>query len=167
MFKSLVLVGAFASLALVPGAAIAKANDADRAFLTQDVQGGRYELALAKMAVTKAKAPAVRTYAQEIVRDHESANAALMKLAQQEGVNAPGGMAAKDSETLTRMQGLSGAAFDTAYVDEMVRINAEDEQTAKKEKDLTSESGIKAYLNKFAAMDAKHKAGAMKLKSAG
>lgn len=163
MRTSLVTIGTAISLSL-GGAAIAKVAPADAAFLTQDVQGGRYELALAKLGAAKAKAPAVRRYAQELVRDHQSANATLTALVRQEGVSAPSGMTAQDRQKLTRIQGLSGPAFDKAFVDEMVGINAEDEQTANKEKTTTRDSRIKAYIQRFEAMDAKHKQGASRLK---
>lgn len=163
MRNLLVTVGTVLSLSL-GGAAMAKVNEADQAFLTQDVQGGRYELALAKLGVAKAKAPAVRRYSQELVRDHQSANATLMTLARQEGVSAPVGMTAQDQQKLTQMQRLSGAAFDKAFVGEMVQINAEDEQVAKKEKATTSDARIKAYIKRFEAMDAEHKRGALQLK---
>lgn len=151
----------------LPGIASAKANAADQAFLTKDVQGGRYELALAKLGLTKARSPAVRQYAQELVRDHVSANASLLRLVQQEGMHAPSGVSAEDRPRLTQMQGQSGGAFDKAFVAEMVRINAEDEQSANKEKSTTSDARIKAYIKQFEAMDAEHKQGALQLKSAG
>ena len=157
------LAAAIATLSFA-SAADARATDADRAFLTQDIQGGRYELALAQLGAAKATRPAVRQFSQMVVRDHSQANAALTQLARSEGVIAPAGMKADDAARLTRMKGLSGAAFDKAYVDEQNRINNEDEKDANKEKASTKEPAIKAYIARFAAMDAKHKSGAQALK---
>lgn len=163
--RTSITISAAALLLTLSTAGMAKVSGADQSFLTQDMQGGRYELALAKLGVAKAKAPAVKQYSQELVRDHQSANMTLMRLVTQEGVRVPAGMTAKDTQTLTKMRGMSGAAFDKAYVEEMVRINAEDEQAANKEKASTKDARIKAYIKQFEAMDAKHKQGAIKLKS--
>ena len=65
------------------------------------------------------------------------------------------------------MQALTGTAFDQAYVAEQGRINAEDEQDADKEKASTKDGAIKAFISRFAAMDAKHKQGAQQLQSGG
>ena len=144
--------------------ASARASDADRAFLTQDVQGGRYELALARLGAAKATRPAIRAYSQMVVRDHTQANAALTRLARSEGISAPAGMKADDAQRLAKLRAMKGAAFDQAYVDEQNRINAEDKQDADKEKASTKEPAIRAYLARFAAMDAKHQSGAEALK---
>ena len=149
---------------LTPIAAQARATDADRAFLTQDIQGGRYELALAQLGAAKATKPAIKRFSQMVVRDHTQANAALVQLARSEGVTAPAGMSADDAARFAKLKGMSGAAFDRAYVDEQNRINAADKQDADKEKASTKEPAIKAYITRFAAMDAKHKSGAEALK---
>lgn len=163
MRSSLLLVAAAAFV--LPCAAQARASDADKAFLTQDVQGGRYELALAKLGVAKATKPAIRSYSKMVARDHTSANAALTKLARSEGVSAPAGMKSEDMERLAKLRGMSGAAFDQAYVDEQNRINTEDKQDADKETGSTSEPAIRNYISRFASMDAKHKSMAEALKN--
>ena len=144
-----------------------KVSDADHAFLSKDVQGARFELALAKAAQSKASSSKVRAYAQTIVQDHEQANAALMRLAKQEGVDPPGGITPKDAETLTKLNGLNGPAFDKAYLNEVTRINAEDETDADHEKSSTHDQRISGYIKKFSAMDAKHKKIGESLKKAG
>lgn len=148
----------------LPVAAQARATDADRSFLTQDVQGGRYELALAKLGAAKATKPAIRSYSHMVVRDHSTANAALIRLAKSEGARVPAGMKAEDMQRLAKLREMKGAAFDQAYVEEQSRINTEDKQDADKEKASTREPAIKAYITRFAAMDAKHKSMAEALK---
>lgn len=165
MLKSIVMVGAAAAVTLMPGAAQARASAADQAFLTQDVQGGRYELALAKLGMMMATKPAIRQYSQMVVRDHTSANAVMATLARTEGVNPPAGMTDQDSARLAKLRGMKASAFDQAYIAEQNRINSEDEQAAAKEKSSTRDAAIKAYLVRFAAMDAKHKRMAEALKN--
>ena len=164
MFKSPFLMGVALSASLLSSAVQARASDADRTFLIQDVQGGRYELELAKLATTKATKPAIKQYAQMIVRDHSRANQALMQLMKQEGVNPPAGMTDKDTKMLARLKTMSGSNFNRAFVDEMNRINIQDEQAANQEKGSTSEPAIRSYIARFSDMDAKHKAGAAQLR---
>lgn len=164
MRKQGAMAGLVMAASLFSAAAHARATDADRKFLTQDVQGGRYELALARLGATKATKPAIRRYSQMVVRDHSVANAALARLARAEGVSAPAGMKAEDSARLAKLRGMDGASFDQAYVDEQIRINSEDKQDADKEKASTKEPAIKAYIARFAAMDAKHQRMAEQLK---
>ncbi len=156
---------AAAAVALsLAAAAQARVTDADRAFLTQDIQGGRYELALAQLGASKATKPAIRQFSQMVVRDHTQVNATLNRLAQSEGVSAPGGMTAADTGRLAKLRAMNGAAFDKAYVEEQNRINSEDKQDADKEQATTKEPAIRAYLSRFAAMDAKHKRGSEALR---
>ena len=99
-----------------------------------------------------------------VVRDHTTANAALTRLAKSEGVSAPAGIRAEDMQRLAKLRGMKDDAFDQAYVDEQNRINSEDKQAADKETASTSERAIKAYITRFASMDAKHKSMAEALK---
>lgn len=138
-------------------AAHAKATAADAAFLTQEMQGARYEIALAKLAQTRGTTPAIKAYARKIVADHSQANPALMQLGKAEGVAFPAGMTSGDTAKLARLGAARGKAFDTAYVAEVTRINAEDEASFKKEAAATRDPRIKAYVARFSSMDAAHK----------
>lgn len=138
-------------------AVIAKATDTDSAFLVQEMQGARYEIAIAKLAETKATTPAIKAYARKIVADHAQANTSLMQLSKAKGVAVPAGMSGADTAKLATLKQARGKAFDTAYVDEVTRINAEDEESFKKETSATQDEQIKAYVAKFSRMDAAHK----------
>lgn len=52
---------------------------------------------------------------------------------------------------------MSGADFDKLYVSEITRINADAEKGFAKASKTTQDQQIKAYVQKFASMDAKHK----------
>ena len=147
---------AFAT-ALVFATPVLAVTDTDKSFLSDEAQGSMYELAIAKLATTHATSPKVRAYSQKIVTDHEQANKALMMLAQGEGVTLPTSMSIADSARLEKLRLTSRSGFDKAYVDEVTRINADDEKSFAKEKQSTRDPKIKAYVAKFAAMDAKHK----------
>ncbi len=141
----------------MPATTIAQASSADRAFLQKASQGADYELALARTATTGASNVDVRAYAQRIVKDHDQANVALTQLLKSEAVPVPAGMAASDSAKLAKLKALRGRSFDKRYVDEVTRINMEDEKDTATETRTTRDARIKAYLGRFSRMDAEHK----------
>ena len=141
----------------MPATTIAQASFADRAFLQKASQGADYELALARTATIGASNPEVRAYAQRIVKDHDQANVALTQLLKSEAVPVPAGMAASDSAKLAKLKALRGRSFDKRYVDEVTRINMEDEKDTATETRTTRDARIKAYLGRFSRMDAEHK----------
>ncbi len=142
---------------LAASSALAAVSERDKAFLDQDVQGARFELAIAKLATTQATKPQIRSYSSRVASDHEKANAALMKLVATEGVTPPSGMSSQDTQKLADLKGLSGPSFDKAYVAEITRINADDEKTSKEEEQSTQDPKIKAYIQRFSSMDKSHK----------
>lgn len=58
----------------------------DKHFITKVAEGSEKEVAIAQLAAQKASDPAVRSYAQQLVDDHQKMNSDLMQLAQRKGV---------------------------------------------------------------------------------
>jgi putative membrane protein len=88
----------------------------DNDFMTEAAVGGMAEVELGKMASTKAQNADVKKFAQMMVADHTKANTELKALATKKSVTLPTELDAKHKSTMTEMQGLSGAAFDKAYI---------------------------------------------------
>lgn len=147
---------------LTPAWAASLANS-DKQFLTDDAQGANYELALAKLAQQKATRAEVKSYADRLVSDHTTENAALEKLMAAKGVSPSTGLKAQDQSRLSQMSSQSGAMFDTAFVNEAVRINAKDKKSSAAEKSSTSDADIKGLLSQFASMDSGHEKAALAL----
>ena len=159
MFRQMLL-----PLALIAGIAPALAQNTptrsttDKDYLVQDAQGAAYELESAKLATRKASNPDVKAYAQKLVHDHETYNAALQRLGHEHGFALPNDLTSADTVRLTALKALSGSLFDKAYVKEAIRINADDLDEAKTEMDATQDEGIKTFISQFAGMDAEHEA---------
>lgn len=90
------------------------------AFLRVAGQDGRAEVALAELASTKAQSSDVKAYAAMLRRDHEKANTELEALAKQMNVTVSDPSTAQQ-DVKRRLQGLSGEAFDRAYIQQMVQ----------------------------------------------
>ena len=152
----------------LPGPAMeGKANpslsDGDRAFLIKDAQGAAFERQLAEMAVKKAADPAVKRYAEMIVRDHSEYNSTLQTVGQDHGIALP---TVPDETHVARLRDFSaksGKVFDAEFVKEMRQVNAEDADDSAKEERTTMDSGIHNFIVRFKQMDEKHKAEAEKL----
>jgi len=138
-------------------------TDSDRQFMMQDASGGFYEIAIAALAQERASRDAIKAYAAMLIRDHADYNAALQQLAASKGVTLPTGMTAEDRTKLNGMNLQGGSTLDRSFILEAIRINDEDRKAAQDEAAATSDPDIKAFLQKFAAMDAKHEQGAKAL----
>lgn len=114
------------ALLLVPTAALAqgsKLNDAQIAHIAYTA--GNLDIAAAKQALTKTQNPKVKSFAQEMVRDHQAVNDKALALVKKLNVTPEDN---PTSQALTKgaeakradLDKLSGAAFDRAYVDNEV-----------------------------------------------
>jgi putative membrane protein len=125
--KKHVLMAAAASLALMP-AAFAQSNKAgaaqeqtqispaDQNFVTKAAIGGMFEVQSSELANDKAQSAEVKKFAKQMIRDHGKANKELTSAAEDKGATVPSALDAKHAAVLQKLDGLSGAAFDSAYV---------------------------------------------------
>ena len=119
-----VMAAAVASVAAVQTPP--KEHSSSAAFLKSAAEGGQQEVTLATTAESKAANPQVKALAETIRKDHESANAELKTLAEKKNVTLPMTPSTADKATSNRLEKLSGAAFDKAYVAEMVKDHRTD-----------------------------------------
>lgn len=135
----------------------------DKKFLLESSEGAQYELALARLAQQKATRPDVKGYAARLVSDHSTENPALDRLLAAKGVTPSVGIKDEDHMRLNDLSNQTGPAFDGRFVAEAVRINAEDKKSSAKEKSSTRDADIKAFLSRFASIDAEHEKAALAL----
>lgn len=101
-------------------AGMAKMPTTAAAFAQHAGQAGLAEVALGKLAATKASDTDVREFAQKMVDDHSKANAELASLAKSKSIPVPTDTDAKHKAEADRLSKLSGAAFDKAFMHAMV-----------------------------------------------
>ena len=136
----------------------------DRQFLIKDAQGGAYEIAIAALAQQRTSREDIRAYASRIIADHAIYNQALQELAGAKGVELPTDMTAEDRVRLNGINVYSGGTADRSFIEEAIRINAEDKQDAADEAAKTPDPDIRAFLRKFEAVDAEHERMALALR---
>jgi putative membrane protein len=93
-------------------------SDAD--FMKQATLGGKLEVDLAQMAKTKSDNDKLKKAAEAIEKDHTDANAELRMIADRADVALPG-LTDEQKATKDRFQTLSGAEFDRAWIDQMIK----------------------------------------------
>jgi putative membrane protein len=122
-FPTYVAIAAGFLLTGVTGAQQNQANrleTADHTFAMKAASGGLAEVELGNLAMQKAKDPKVKEFGQRMVTDHTKANNELKAIAANKGITLPTTLDAKDQKTKDRLSSLTGAAFDRAYMSDMV-----------------------------------------------
>ena len=121
---------------------------ADKAFVMDAATGGMAEVELGKMAAEKAASADVKQFGQRMADDHGKANGELQALAGQKGVTLPTEPTAAQKATSARLAKLSGAAFDRAYMQDMVKDHAKDVAAFKHASTSAADADLKAWAGK-------------------
>ncbi len=118
----------------------------DYKFAVEATQGGQAEVTLGQLAAQKAEDPAVKQFAQRMVDDHTKANQQLNQILQQKGASVPDeAVSSSEQKEMDRLQKLSGADFDKAYVSHMLRDHKKDVKEFQNESDDAKDPDIKTF----------------------
>jgi putative membrane protein len=96
-------------------------SNLDSAFMVKAGGDGLAEVELGRMAVDRASSGDVKSFAQMMVDDHSKANGELTGLAGQKSVSLPSEPPPPAKAAKDHLSTLTGAAFDKAYMDQMVK----------------------------------------------
>lgn len=121
---------------------------ATKNFVLKAAKGGLAEVEFGRLAAEKATDPDVKQFGQKMVDDHSKANDELKTIAQQKGIALPTELDAKDKRTRDHLAKLSGAAFDRAYMSDMVKDHTKDVAEFRKESKSGKDSDVKAFAGK-------------------
>ena len=82
--------------------------------------GGMTEVELGKIAQTMAQDPKVRTFADDMIKDHGRGNMELAALAKSKGLAMPTALDSDHKAIVEKLSSKSGADFDVAYSKQMM-----------------------------------------------
>jgi putative membrane protein len=139
---------------LLVSAAVAQQSQANRLqtgdtnFVTKAGEGGMAEVELGRLAVDKATNPKVKQFGQRMIDDHTKINDELKKLCSDKGITAPTAISAADQSQKDKLSGLSGAAFDHAYMENMVSDHKHDISEFEHEASHGTDPDVKAFASK-------------------
>lgn len=120
-------------------------SGSDLAFVEKVSQGGMFEVVASKVAAQKAQAQDVKDQANTEVHDHQLVGQKLRSIASTNGVDLPPELNADFQKRVDRLSGLSGAAFDDAYLQEMDSIHALDGAAFAQEAKTGQNADLKAF----------------------
>jgi len=120
----------------------------DKTFVQKAAIGGIAEVEMGKMAQQKGSSDQVKQFGSRMVEDHSKANDELKQIASSKGITLPTDLDAKHKSKMDKMQKLSGAQFDRAYMDDMVADHKEDVAEFKKQASSGKDSDLKAFASK-------------------
>ena len=109
-----------AALSLMVGAGVVQAQTpippAPKDFVMAAAQSDHYEILAAHIAVAQSRDERVRTFAQEMIRDHTRLSDELSKAAMASGLPSPdAGVSSDQAALLSGLQSLHGPEFDKTY----------------------------------------------------
>lgn len=128
----------------------------DQTFARKAAQGGLAEVRLGQLAVSNGSSQRVKDFGQRMVDDHTRVNDKLRSIAGKDDLMLPTDLSTKDQALLKRLSGLSGAEFDKAYMDEMVKDHQADIADFEKEADSGRNSDLKSFASSTLPMLQEH-----------
>jgi putative membrane protein len=118
---------------------------ADEKFVRGAAEGSMAEVKLGQLAEEKGQSEEVKKFGKRMVEDHSKAEDQLKELGAKEGINMPTDVNRKDAETYQRLAKMSGAQFDKAYAQEMVRDHEKDINEFKSATNTTQKPSLKQF----------------------
>lgn len=120
----------------------------DSKFAVTAADGGMAEVALGQLALQKGTSAQVKEFAAMMVKDHTKANTELKAVAGAKNITLPAAPGEDNQKIAADLSKKTGADFDKAYIDEMVKDHEKDvklfEDYTKDGKDTT----LKAFATK-------------------
>jgi putative membrane protein len=142
-------VALFAGVLLFGRSMTSSAQDSsassDRRFSANAAAGGMAEVKLGQLAQEKASSEAVKSFGKRMVEDHSKAGEQLKETAKGEKIQLPFEMTAADKAAYDRLDKLSGAEFDRAYMQMMVKDHEEDVAEFKREATSGKNKALKDF----------------------
>ena len=99
---------------------------ADSTFIRQTIRGNYTEVALGRLAGSRATNSQVKDFAERMVSDHNDMNKEWVDLAQDNDMKVTVEFGPAGQQSIDRLEGLSGSAFDQAYMSENIREHEQD-----------------------------------------
>lgn len=142
------------------GALTAQAQNlakSDQQMLEQLAQSNMAEIEAGKVALQKSQSTEVKAFAQQMIDDHTKGLQEVQSVAQAKGVTLPADVDAKNKAMVSKLNGLSGDAFDRSYLSQ-AGVSAHKKTHALVQKVQTSakDADVKALAAKLEPTVAQH-----------
>jgi putative membrane protein len=129
---------------------------ADKTFVKKALEGSMAEVQMGQLALQKSNDDQVKQFAQRMVDDHGKMVDQMKPVAEQMGVKVPEGPNKAQMKSMDKMKGLSGDAFDQAYIKDMVKDHKKDDSEFKQEAQSTQNPQLKPLVTQGAQIIETH-----------
>jgi putative membrane protein len=129
---------------------------ADREFVMQAEKINLQERVLGTMAQEKSQNKDVQDYGKMLVKDHNDALQKLVDLMNKNGMGQPKQLPEERSQAIKDMQGLSGAAFDTKFLEMMVEGHQKAIEMFRRAADSAQNTDVRDYAKDMLSTLEKH-----------
>jgi putative membrane protein len=102
------------------------ADKATQKFMTEAIQGNLAEVAMGQLAQKKGQSEGVRSFGQQLAKDHSDANQKATAVASGVGVTPPTEPSRKQKADYENMSKVADAKFDRAFSQAMVKDHNKD-----------------------------------------
>ena len=99
---------------------------ADSAYIRQAIRSNFTEVALGRLAESRASDSAVEEFAERVISEHNSMNAQWGALARNNGMRVGLDLDPAGQQAIERLEDLDGAEFDQGYMAEVIRQHEQD-----------------------------------------
>ena len=128
----------------------------DEAFVRAAARGGLSEIKLGKLAMDQGSNEAVKAFGTRMVAEHTKAGDDLKEAAKEENNGLPTDLTAKDQATYDRLSKLSGAEFDQAYAQDMVKDHQQDLRDFQREANHGNDDVVRGFASETVPMIQQH-----------
>ncbi|HKN74982.1 MAG TPA: DUF4142 domain-containing protein [Candidatus Acidoferrum sp.] len=139
-----------------PVLSTAEAVMKDEAFVRAAARGGLCEIKLGKLAMDQGSNEGVKAFGTRMVAEHTKAGDDLKEAAKEEHIGLPTNLAAKDQATYDRLSKLTGADFDQAYAQDMVKDHQQDLRDFQREANYGNDDAIREFASATVPMIQQH-----------
>jgi len=121
---------------------------ADAAFLKKTSDWGLKEKRLGELASARGSTEAVKELGRKMYDDHSRLNAQLRLLAAEKHLTLPKDSAEKEEPAIVRLEKLTGAEFDKAFAEQIVKDHKQAVQDFQRAARSAQDQGVKAFAEK-------------------
>jgi putative membrane protein len=139
------------SLALRADDAQANQNKLDAkeaAFIKETARAGHMEVKMGQIGKDQGQSSEIKQLGERIVKDHTKANEELTAIASNKGVDLASDASKHAHDDMNKLNGKSGADFDKAYAEHMIRDHKKDIAKFEKASRECKDTELKAFIDK-------------------
>jgi putative membrane protein len=132
------------------------ASSTDKKFVHSALEGENAELKLGQLAAQRGNSDNVKQFGKKMVDDHTKLSEQMVQIARREGIDVPNGVKGRDKTLEMKLGGLSGDAFDRAFVKAMVLDHRKDLLEFEREANSGNDTSIRKAATRGAQIIGEH-----------